>query len=274
MDRCPDKETLEKFLDYELNDKMNENIFSHLQLCDNCKNTIRALLSDEKSLLVSLFKEPIYHKNKKLSSSGGCLSKVAILAYAHKCLDENQLKLVESHLEKCDNCLHGLIKLQKTMTLPSEIELDVTALVGTERRVARAGTDILEMVFKIKENMLDLIRHTGELLTLRPQFGAVRGEGLKTDSSIVIRKDFKDMDLSIEITVNKEPIESEVFLIVSIMKLSKEEFIQGVDVSLTGDGTYQHGKTDEDGVIEFHGVKEGKYDINIGGQRIALITFG
>lgn len=274
MDRCPDKETLEKFLDHELNDEMNENIFSHLQVCDNCKNTIRSLLSDKKSLLGSLFKEPIYHKNKKLSSSGRCLSKAAILSYAQKCLDENQLKLVESHLEKCDNCLHRLIELQKTMTLPSEIELDVTALAGTERRVVRTGIDILEMVFKIKENVLELIRHTGELLTLRPQFGAVRGEELKTDSSIVIRKDFKDLDLSVEIIVNKELIESEVVLIVSIMKLSKEEFIQGVDVSLSGDGTYQHRKTDEDGIIKFHGVKEGKYDINIGRQRIVLITFG
>jgi hypothetical protein len=271
-DRCPEKEILEKFLDYDLSEEMTKKIFSHLQLCDNCKHTVRCLLSDEKKLLHSLFKEPVSYKSKGVSSTEKCFSKAAILAYAKECLNENQLKLVESHLEKCDNCLNELINLQRSMALQPDLELDISALKQEQTDVAEPKTDVLTIILKLKDNIFELIRHTGELLSLTPQYDVVRGKEIKAEDSIVIRKDFKDKDLSIEITMNKELVDYENNVKISLMKLSTEEFVPGVSVSITGKNIHQQGKTDDNGIIEFYCHIKGKYDISITGNKISSIT--
>lgn len=272
MDRCPKKETLEKFIDFELTEEMNENIFKHLQLCNDCKHTIRCLLSDEKHLLRSFVKKPIHYKSKTMSSSERCLSKEAMLAYATESLNENQLKLVESHLEKCDNCLIKLIRLQRALSLPSETELDMTALMATERGVSYTGFDILEITLKAKGKLLELISHTGELLYITPQTVIVRGKKQKHEDSIIIRKDFTDRDVSVEITINRELTEPGCNIKISIMRLSTEESVSETDVSLSGEEIHQHGKTDKEGIIEFYGLKIGEYDIKVCGKSLALVS--
>lgn len=271
-DRCPEKEILEKFLDYDLSEEMTKKIFSHLQLCDNCKHTVRCLLSDEKKLLHSLFKEPVSYKSKGVSSTEKCFSKAAILAYANGCLNENQLKLVESHLEKCDNCLNELINLQRLMSLQADLKLDMSVLKSDVKGVTEIKGDILEIVLKLKDNILELIRHTGELLSLRPQFSTVRGKDIKVGDLIAIRKDFKNKDLSLEITVNKELAEYGNNVKISIMKLSTEEFMPGLSVSLIGKNMHQQGKANDNGVIEFSCNLKGSYDINIAGNKISSLT--
>lgn len=272
-DNCPEKEVLEKFLNYELADDMNDNIFSHVKLCDNCKNTIRCLISEEKELLQSVFNELVFYKDHSGPSSERCLSSVAILAYANECLDKNQLKLVESHLEKCDNCLNYLIELQKSTALPLEVDFDTPSVLASHKEAKKAKADnILEIVLTVKNNILELINHTGELLSLTPQFGTVRGEDQETEQSIVIRKDLKDKDLSVEITINKELLEDQNNVKVSIMKLSTEEFIQGIDISLSGKDFSQHGQTNKEGNVKFYCNKKGKYDINIADAEVSLIS--
>lgn len=272
LDRCPEKEVLEKFLNQELADDMNNNLFSHVQLCDNCKNAIKCLLSDERHLLKSLFNEPVSGKSRKAQSSYTCLSRAAILAYANECLEKNQLKLVESHLEKCDNCLNSLIELQKTMALPLEVEFDVPAVMSAHEEAKKSGGAILEIVLKVKNDILELISQTGELLSLTPQFGTVRGEEQETEQSIAIRKDIKDKDLSIEITINRELVENQNNVKVSLMRLSTEEFIQEIDVALSGKGVSQRRQTNKDGIAEFYCTKQGTYDINIAGADVSLLT--
>ncbi len=273
IDRCPEKETLEKFFDNELTEEMNDNIFSHVQLCNNCQNTIKSLLSDERNLLKSLFTEPVSSEDRKIQPLNVCLSKRAILAYANECLEKNQLKLVESHLEKCDNCLNSLIELQKSMALPLEVDFDTTAVPAAHKEAKKSKTDnILEIVLKVKNDILELINHTGEFLSLTPQSGTVRGENRQTEQSIVIRKDLKDKDLSVEITVDKELAENQNNVKVSIMKLSSEEFIQGIDISFYGKDVSQHGQTNKEGIVEFYCYKKGSYDINIADAKVSLIT--
>ncbi len=249
QDKCPEKEVLEKFLNHELTDDMNDNIFSHVQLCDNCKNAIKCLLSDERNLLKSLFNELVPSEDNKVQLSEACLTKAAILAYASECLDQYQLKLVESHLEKCDNCLNSLIELQKSMALPLEVEVDTPALPAAHEKAKALRDDILEIVLKVKNHILELINHTGELLSLTPQFGTVRGEEQEIEQSIVIRKDLKDKDLSVEIIVNKELVKNQNNVKVSIMRRSTEEFIQGIDVSLSGKDVSQRRKTNKEGIV-------------------------
>ncbi|MBM4137591.1 MAG: hypothetical protein FJ241_12290 [Nitrospira sp.] len=268
MDKCPEKELLEKFIGNELSEEMNEKIFSHVEVCDKCKDTVLCLITKERNLLQSLSKS-VSSRKKEILPSKSCLSKAAILAYATDCLDDKQLKLIESHIEKCDKCLTELMELQKKLSLPSEVELEMSVLRKKTKETVESE-DILEIFLKIKGHILDLVRHTGELLHLKP-LGAVRGKEPEKEGTFVIRKDLKDKDLSIEITIKKELNESGNSITISMMKLSTEEFISGIDVLLSGMVLLIQGKTNEHGAIEFQGIPAGNYEIKTNYGIIASI---
>jgi hypothetical protein len=165
-----------------------------------------------------------------------------------------------------------LIELQEKLSLPSEVELDMSVLEKSEQETVRTPKDILEIVFKIKRNILELISHTGELLCFTPQLGTIRGKEFKREEAIVIRKDFKGKDLSIEMKFGRQVDKHETNINVSAMRLSTEEFLSGIDVTLSGSGVYQKGKTNEEGGIEFSGIKAGSYEIILPQDTIALLT--
>jgi hypothetical protein len=220
------------------------------------------LIRNERNLLHSLFK-PGYYIKKELPPFEKCPSKMALLAYTVECLDNKQLKLIESHLEKCDKCLIELIELQKKLPLPSEIELNMSVLKEKKKETIRKPKDVLDIVLKIKDNILELINHTGELIHLTPQLDTVRGKEHKQENAIVIRKDFKDKDISIEITLNRGLDRSGNNLKISLMKLSTEDFMSGIDVLISGMGRQLKEKTNEEGIVEFHGIKAGYHKIKV-----------
>ncbi len=270
--KCPEKEVLKQFVNAELADDMNENIFSHLKSCDKCRDTVKLLLSEERALLQSLFDKTVFHKKKSLFSSEKCIPKTAILAYACECLDENQLKLVESHLDKCDNCLNILMELQSSLASPEEIELNVASLTAAEEKTEQSDIGILKIVLKLKDNLLELVSSTGKHLRLSPEFGEVRGSKTDTEDTIVIRKDYKHKDLSVEVTINREIEENKNNLKVSIMKISSEEFLPDIEVIFSGKDIRKKVKTDNSGTAKFHCISKGHYDIHIMGEKISSIT--
>jgi len=271
-EKCPEKEVLKQFVGTKLADDMNENIFSHLKSCDKCRDLVKFLLSEERELLQSLFDKPVFHKDKSFFPSKKCIPKIVILAYACECLNENQLKLVESHLDKCDNCLNNLMELQRSLALPEEVELNIASLIAADKRAERSDIDILEIVLKLKDNLLELVSSTGKHLRLSPEFGAVRGSQTGTEETIAIRKDYKHKDLSLEVTINREIKENRNNLKVSIMKLSSEEFLPDIEVILSGKDIRKQVKTDNSGTAEFHCISKGSYDIHIMDKKISSIT--
>jgi hypothetical protein len=266
MEKCPDKATLEKFVDYDLTEQINERTFAHLSSCDSCREKVGRLLSKEHRLFESPLLE-LGGRRQKMEEPGRCLSKAAILAYAGNCLKEDQLKQVESHLQKCDNCIFGLIEVQKAMNSSTEVALDMSVLQAGQR----IGTDLLEIVVKAKDDLLELIRHTGELLSLTPQLGAVRGKEESEERPIIIRKDFPERDLSLEVRIDKEFEGSGATVGVSVMRLSSEEFLSGMDMELSGQEMQQK-RTTEDGLAEFIGIKPGAYGIKVRGELTVRIT--
>ncbi len=271
-EKCPEKEVLQQFVGDELADDMNESIFSHLKSCDKCRDMVKLLLSEESELLGSLLDKTVFHKEKKSVLSEKCIPKTAILAYACECLDENQLKLVESHLDKCDNCLNNLMELQSSLTSPEEIELDTASLIEADKGDERSDIDILEIVLQLKDNLLELVSNTGKHLRLSPEFGEVRGAETDTENAVVIRKDFKNKDLSVEVTIDREIKENKNNFKVSIMKLSSEEFLPNTEVILSGKDIRKQVKTDNSGTAEFHCISKGNYDIHIMDEKVSSIT--
>lgn len=271
MDKCFERDILEQFIENELSDEMNEEVMSHMQGCDKCRDMVMRLITKEKSFLQTLF-ESAYYTKKAVTSSEKCPPKAVLLAYAMECLDSEKYRVIDSHLEKCDKCLDELIELQEKLSLPSEVELDMSVLGKSEQETVRTPKEILEIVFKIKRNILELISHTGELLSFTPQLGATRGKELKREDTIAIRKDFKGKDLSIEIKFGRQVDEYGTNINVSVMRLSTEEFMPDIDIVFSGRGVYRQGKTNEEGEIEFSGIKSGSYEIIFSKDTIAIIT--
>jgi hypothetical protein len=272
MEKCPDKETLDLFVDNGLTEKMNGNILSHLSVCANCREKVGCLLSEEQSLLKSLFTEPLRREHAAITASPGCPSKTSILAYAGKSLKEDQLKLVESHLQKCDNCMFELLRLQRSMHSLADLDLDMSVLKAKDISLPMVGKHVLEIVLKGRDKFIELIGHNGELLSLTPQFHAVRGEEEKEERPIVIRKDFTDRDLSVEVTINREVEESGAAVSISLMRLSSEEFLSGIDVELSGREMHQK-RTAEGGLAEFYSIKSGSYALIVNGELTSNLEF-
>ena len=134
------------------------------------------------------------------------------------------------------------------------------------------GTQILEIVLKGKDKFIELIGHNGELLSLTPHLGAVRGKEEREDIPIIIRKDFADRDLSVEVTINREVKESGAAVSISLMRLSSEEFLSGIDVELSGREMHQK-RTTEGGLAEFYGIKSGSYALIINGGLASNMEF-
>lgn len=268
MLKCPNKETLEKFVEYELDDDLSGEIIQHLSGCGKCKDIVGRLMSEEDRFVSTLSAKSGMKTPKKMKPGSNCLPDAGLLAYAVQSLSEDQLKLVEIHLNECDNCLSKLMTLQKKLAAPADLGLDFSRF----KTATAAARDFVEIVLNAKNDLLELIRHTGELLTLTPQYGAVRGPEQKAEESIAIRHDMPHQDLSIEITIQKKLAKTGAVITISLMKLSTEEFLSGSNVSLTSGDTSLSRETKEDGTVTFSSVGKVKYDLMVNGNSIGWLS--
>ena len=262
MDKCPEKELLEQFLGNELSEEMNEEIFLHINICKKCNDIVMCLIRDERNLLHSLLTFTRY-REKEIPFSAKCLSKLTLIAYCAESLDKKHSKEVESHLEECDKCLTEMIELQRSLTLPSQVELDMSILKDLKTENYQPAISLFDIVLKIKGDILELIEHTGDISLLTPQVGAVRGKKHERKSTIAVRKDLKDRDLSIEITIVRDLDKPGNYIKISLMRLRTEKFISARAVSISGMGLHQKVITNEEGTAEFHGINMGQYKIDI-----------
>ncbi|RJR42797.1 MAG: hypothetical protein C4576_15465 [Desulfobacteraceae bacterium] len=271
---CPDKDTLEKFVDHGLNEEMNEQIFSHLVTCGRCLERISLLMAEERGLIRSLSKAGGAVENRAVSATAaGCFSKAALLSYVGDCLDEEQTRRVESHLHECDRCLVETMAIQKRLAATADLEV---LGPGSETRKVKPDSpakEILEIILRAAGNMIETIRHNGELLSLGPALGATRGAGDIERRAIGVRKDFTDRDLSIEVKMSGEGEGPNFDLIVSLMRISKEEFLEGIDIELINESTSSRSTTDRSGVARFKGIGFGSYGLVVDRELTVRITF-
>jgi hypothetical protein len=224
-------------------------------------------MAEDDRLIRELSIESGMKNQRKNNPSGNCVTDRSLLAYAVDSLSCDQLKLVEKHLDTCDNCLSKLMTIQKKLTAPSDLSLDFSQFKPATATVP----DFIEIVLKATDDLLDLIRHTGELLTLTPQHGAVRGHARQAEESIAIRQDMPQQDLSIEMTIQKKLAETGAVITISLMKLSTEEFLSGRDVRLvSGDKTFSR-ETNEEGTATFSSIGKVKYEITTDGKRVGSL---
>lgn len=265
MNTCPDKETLERLLEGELDDTTMNDVMNHLSRCAVCKRIVDSLIGDDELFLPSLSRiKPGTTKRHSPPYGEKCLSPLLLLAYITDSLSKEQLTRVESHLATCDHCIVQLQKIQKQHMTPGELNLDLSCLDAAEEESERLEAKILSIVLRAQHGILELIRQTGQLLVPPVPVHSVRGQGVSEaadEGTFTIRKDFPDKDLSLEVTVRKGFSGGSTSVAVSAMAFSTEGFSEGMEFVLSGSGREDVRKTGEYGVVEFSDVSKGHYAI-------------
>ena len=268
MKQCPDNETLTTFLDYSLDDDQNNFVIEHIQECSECRDKIETMIKDEKELFTALFDLPT-EKPYKDSVGEKCPQMERMWSYAEGDIQVEQQVQIEEHLHTCDDCLNHFMEIQKEL-LQSQLEFDTAGVLSAIEEAhsnERTTGIILELIIKIGERSLEVIRYTGELIVSQPRL-AVRGGEQKeksksSEDTVCIRKDFEDTGTSVAITVRKGNMRDTVSINVSVMNIMTEEFLEGILVSFSQQGQSMERITDRDGEIEFIDILHGEYILKI-----------
>lgn len=261
MNKCPDREILERLVNGELDDGTMDDVINHLFQCRDCKEMVDRLITNEQRFLQSLKHSRVDMRKQNVPDREKCFSPPILLAYIMDSLSDEQSRRVESHLKSCDHCLARFRNMQRLHMIPRELDLDFSFLDTSEERSEAVPEKMLSIVLRAQEGILELIRQTGQLLAVPVPTHSVRGQRVKKEEEFTIRKDFADSDLSLEITFNKDFSKGLASMKVSAMILSKEEFVQGMEFVLLGSPKDDIRKTDGRGVVEFTKIQKGEYVI-------------
>jgi len=273
--QCPDNDTLALFLDQGLTGLQNDQIMDHLEQCNECLKKVTSMKKEERNLIASLC-ELSPKKIQKGIRGKECLENGILWAYAEGSLPAERQEQVEDHLQTCDYCLEAYMDVHEYVPF-SGIEINIASELGRLRKKVKPS-GILELVLKIREKSLEVLRHTGELLVeLVPQAAVRGGRGKKrtaTTDKVSVRNDFKDTGISVEITVEKGTGRGISSLKVSVMDLTEEEFLEGITVSLASGKRILENRTDREGIVEFQNIPLGKYVLKLLNREGQQLAFG
>lgn len=193
----------------------------------------------------------------------GCLSGERLAAYVDGRLDPEEREVVESHVARCDRCLEEVALLMRVVG--EEARLADTPV--PERVVARAEAliaercrrpSILELVVKLKEDLVAVIRTTGEILSGElAQPVPVRGRARPAKRALV-RKTVEDTDATVEV----ESRPGAPVIRVMLESTETHEPRHGVRVDLAGPSETETRFT-ESGLADFGPREPGCYRIGI-----------
>ncbi len=202
---------------------------------------------------------------KRIASSQ-CLPR-EVLAYLVNAGDEKALRDIKSHADNCNECAEAIRTFEKAAGQRDTLDLDIP---GSQGNVYRDDENILNMVLRAKDEKLQLIDHTGELVSEIPGFERQVNE--KT-TEIIVRKDIPSHNLSIHVAMSGVSGAASYEARFCAMKPDIQECIKHLDVSLIKQGKDVAKKlTNEKGCAEFKDMKKGNYEIRAGNSLIASIT--
>lgn len=272
MKKCPGEDTLRQLLDDSLTQEATSDVLSHLFLCSRCKDAVKGYLEEESGLLRSLTTGSLTLGPRKLSTQN-CFSRNVLLAYLLESLTKEQEGIVEYHLNECDKCLRTLMQIRTAEAAAEGLELDVSAMFEEAKGSHAKESKLLTIVLRVYGDLLDAVTWSGNLLSPVPHAAAVRGGNQKPESSVTVRKDLQELDLSIELTVDRRFVENEGASVkVSVMRISSEEFVSGANIHFSGKEIRETLKTDSGGIVEFKGMQRGSTEIMVDATHIGTIV--
>lgn len=193
-----------------------------------------------------------------------CLSDETVAAYVDSRLNDQDRRLVESHLLKCDRCLEQIALLKQVtdacargeeVSIPERVLARADALI-TER----CRPSVLDVVFGFTRDLVSILRTTGEVFSgpiVHPV--PVRGPGRPARRALV-RKTVAKYDLMVEVeSSTPHPV-----VRIILRESESQEPIHGTRVKLTGPSGTETRFTEE-GLADFGPREPAHYRIEIEG---------
>lgn len=178
-------------------------------------------------------------------------------------LSVQETEQIKLHLLSCERCSEMLgiqLKLKEVQIkeIPGELIKRAKGLV-----VPGEKTHFLEILLRVKENILELLNTTGDVLLGQELVPApvLRSRSIKDfKDEVTILKDFKDIRVQIKIE-NKG--QSYFNLIVMVKEKQTSQCIKDLRVTLTKDDLELESYLSESGRVTFEHVAIGKYTVEL-----------
>ncbi|MCU0652380.1 MAG: zf-HC2 domain-containing protein [Candidatus Omnitrophica bacterium] len=186
-----------------------------------------------------------------------------LACFSEGMLSEEENQQVKQHLISCDDCLQKII-LQAKVSPDGAIGAP-EGLITEMKNLARDGSSILslEIIFKLKDDLLELINTTGDILVGQELMPALvlRSRKIKDfKDEVIIFKDFNDVRVEIKL-VNRQ---SKAFdLTVFAKEKQTQKIIKDLRITLLKDDLEIESYHTDSGRVIFENVLLGKYMIEI-----------
>ncbi|MBI5145180.1 MAG: hypothetical protein HZA27_03230 [Candidatus Omnitrophica bacterium] len=184
--------------------------------------------------------------------------------------EQKQMKL---HLLRCGRCMDILATITQLepaeeKPVPQELIAQAKGLLGQEGKIS-----LLEILLRLKENILELVNTTGDVLVGQELVPApvLRSRQIKDfKDTVTILKDFKDIRVEVKV---ENKVGGAFSLAVLVKEKSTSKIIKDLRVTLLKDDVELESYVADSGKAVFEHVELGKYRIEIENlqQKIASV---
>jgi hypothetical protein len=178
-------------------------------------------------------------------------------------LQDKDNQRIKAHLINCDSCLEAFalnlkLKTPEIKDVPQALLERVKGLL-----MAKEESKVLEIILKLKEEILEIIRTTGDVLVGQEFMPAclLRSRSIKDfKDEVHILKDFRDIRVELKIE-NKG---GKLFnLIITAKEKSTQKVLKDLRVTLIKDDIELESYLTDSGSVTFEHVFLGKYAVEI-----------
>ncbi len=211
-------------------------------------------------------------KKRLPQAQGMHLDEEAFACFLEGRLSESENERINTHLISCDNCLETFalsINAQgaDSPEVPQELEDKVRAILSLKEKMT-----ILEVILRLKENMLEVINSNGDILVGQELVPApVRSRKIKDfKDEVTVLKDFKH----VQVEVRLENKGGKYFnLMIQVKKKHSQGLLKDLRVTLIKDGLELESYISDTGSVNFEHILLGRYSLEItsSADRVALV---
>ncbi|MDD5431883.1 MAG: zf-HC2 domain-containing protein [Candidatus Omnitrophica bacterium] len=212
-------------------------------------------------------------KKNEAACDSNHLDEMLMACFIEGKLSNEELESLKMHIIGCDDCANKVL-LQAKLVNPEDLQIPEELLLKVKDLASGTGTAkaVLEIFLKLKENFLELINTSGDILVgqeLMPS-PLLRSRNIKDfKDEVVILKDFDNFRVEVKIE-NKD---SKYFnLLITAKNKDTQELIKDLRITLIRDNLELESYLSDSGKVIFDHVLLGKYVIEICSSEDKLVS--